>query len=109
MPGVFLWSYDHINDEWVKVPACVTTKRMTGTGKVVEGAHKLYWVLPNPSAVNCEAALTDNLTGDGDPVIDGFSSVRDSLPMNLIPPMQFTTGIYLKTLEAMTSITFGYV
>lgn len=109
MPGAYGWAWNHITEKWERVPSCVTTKRMTGTGQVVEGAHKLYWISMNPSAADSEAALTDNLDGAGDPAFDMFHASRDHMHAVLRPPMPFTTGIYLKTLNHMTSLIFGYV
>lgn len=109
MPGAYLWLWDDAKEKWVKAPAVVVPKRMTAAGQVVEGAHKLHWVSMNPSAADSEAALTDNLDGAGDPVFDMFHASRDHMHMVLSPPMPFTNGIYLKTLNHMTSVIFGYV
>lgn len=109
MPGAYGWEWNHITEEWEKAPACVTTKRMTEAGLVISGAHKLYWISCNPSLAASEWALTDNLDGAGDPELEHHHPDRESHNTNLVPPKFFATGIYLKTLENMTSMTFGYV
>lgn len=87
----------------------VETKRMTNTGQVVAGVHRLYWVSMNPSAANAVIALTDNTDGAGDPVFDMYHATRDHMHMVLSPPMLFDKGIYVKTFTSMTSMVFGYV
>ena len=109
MPGVFLWNYDPVSEEWVKVPACVRLKRMTEAGQVVSGARKLYWISCNPSVAASEWELTDDLDGLSDVLLDHHHPERESHNTNLVPPAKFSTGIYLKTFTNMTSMTFGYV
>lgn len=119
--ATFIWAWDTDAEEWIKVqvtaagylkvhlmPEEVTTKRMTGVGQVVSGAAKLHWLSMNPSAADSEAVLTDDLDGSGATVFDMFHASRDHMHMLLSPPMPFTTGIYLKTLNHMTSVMFGY-
>lgn len=107
--NVGTWAWDYVNNEWCKIPAAVTTKRMTTTGQVASGARKLFWVSMNPSAADSEAVLIDSLTATGDTVFDMFHASRDHMHMVLNPPMIFATGIYLKTIDHMTSMIFGYV
>lgn len=109
MPGILLWAWNHITEEWEEVPAVVTTKRLTGTGLVIAGAHKLHWVHENPSAGDSLFDLTDDLTGAGDVEFDHFSTAREGHLMHLDPPMPFSTGIYLKVYANYTSLVFGYV
>lgn len=109
MAQVGNWLWNHISHIWEKAPAVVTTKRMTATGQVVAGAHKLFWVSMNPSAANSAAVLTDDTDGSTATVFDMFLTTRDHMHMVLSPPMPFSTGIYLKTLTNMTSMIFGYV
>jgi len=103
------WRWNHISNEWEKVPAVVTTKRMTAVGQVVAGAHKLFWVSMNPSAANSVLVLTDDTDGLTATVFDAFHATRDHMHMVLSPPMPFTTGIWIKTLTSFTSVIFGYV
>lgn len=106
---VELWLWDDANRVWVKAPAVVVTKRMVGTGQVIAGAHKLYWMLLNPSAGLSLFELTDDTDGSTAVVLDHFDTSREGHDLPFSPPMPFTTGIYLKTLTNITSITFGYV
>jgi len=103
------WYWNYTTNEWEKVPAVVTTKRMTAIGQVIAGAHKLHWVSMNPSAANSELVITDDTDGSTATVFDAFHATRDHMHMVLSPPMPFTTGIYLKTLNHMTSLILGYV
>lgn len=109
MPGAYGWVWNHITEDWEKVPACVTTKRMIGTGQVIAGAHKLYWISCNPSAGLSVWELTDDTTGLTALVLDHYHTARESHNTNLVPPKQFATGIYLKTFTNMTSMVFGYI
>lgn len=104
-----IWLWNHITGEWEEAPAVVTPKRMTGTGQVIAGAHKLYWIACNPSAGSSVFELSDDTTGLTATVLDCFSTNREGKGFNLSPPMPFVNGIYLKTFTAMTSIVFGYV
>lgn len=109
MPGVTLHEWDNTLKKWVRAPAVVPGKRMTATGQVIAGAHKLYWISCNPSAGNSVWELTDDTDGSTEIVLDHYHTTRESHNTNLIPPKQFSTGIYLKTFTAMTSMVFGYV
>ena len=79
------------------MPEAVETKRRIAKGLVIAGAHKLYWISCNPSAGNSEWALADDTVGGGDIVLEHFHITQDSHNTNLIPPMQFYTGIYHST------------
>ena len=103
------WLWNHISSIWEKSPAAVTTVRLGATGQVAAGAHKLCWISCNPSAGNSVWELTDDLVGGFMVVLDHYHTDRESHNTNLIPPMQFTNGIYLKTFTNMTSMAFGYV
>ncbi|MBA7551629.1 hypothetical protein ES705_44177 [subsurface metagenome] len=109
MPAILLWEWNYILDKWEKVPASVLSIRKVGAGLVIAGAHKLYWISCNPSVAASEWELTDDLDGSGDIELDHHHPERESHNTNLVPPKQFTTGIYLKTYTNMTSITFGYI
>lgn len=109
MPDQFIWLWNHITNTWEKSPACVTTKRLIVAGPVVNAPAKLYWIACNPSVAASEWELTDDLDGLGDIVLDHHHPDRESHNTNLVPPKQFVTGIYLKTMTNMTSMTFGYV
>lgn len=109
MPGAYLWLWDYVNEEWVKAPACVLTKRVVATGQVIAGSHKLYWISCNPSVAASVWELTDDTDGSTGVVLDHYHTDRESHNTNLVPPKQFTTGIWLKTFTNMTSMTFGYL
>ena len=104
--GIWLWSPGQ--NKWVKQPADCPTMRMTAVGQVYEGACKLHWISMNPSAADSEAALSDDTDGSTATVFDMFHTSRDHMHMLLIPAMRFSTGIYLKNLNKMTSLIFGY-
>lgn len=106
---VELWLWDYTNHVWIKAPAVVVTKRMAGTGQVIAGVHKLFWVSMNPSAANSILVLTDDTDGSTATVFDMYHATRDHMHMVLNPPMPFTTGIYIKTFTSFTSVMFGYV
>jgi len=80
-----------------------------GAGQVIAGVHNLYWISCNPSLAASEWALSDDTDGLSDTLIEHHHPDRESHNTNLMPPMQFTKGIYLKTMTNMTSMTFGYV
>lgn len=89
--------------------AVVTTKRMVAVGQVVTGGHLLCWLSCNPSAGLSVWELTDNTDGALPLVLDHYHTDRESHNTNLIPPMPFARGIYLKTFTNMTSVIFGYI
>lgn len=105
--NIYLW--DKANAVWVEAPACVATEMKVATGQVIAGAHKLYWISCNPSAAASEWALSDDTDGSTATLLEHHHPDRESHNTNLIPPMSFATGIYLKTFTNMTSMTFGYV
>lgn len=90
-------------------PTFVYTNRLVAAGQVVVGVHNLYWIACNPSASDSEWALSDDTTGGTAIVLDHFYSGREGHVFLLSPPMKFGTGIYLKSVNKMTSMTFGYV
>jgi len=106
---VELWEWDEANNIWVKVPAVVATNRLVAVGQVIAGAHKLYWIKCNPSAGNSVWELSDDTTGLTATVLDEFHTAKEGHTDNFLPPMPFTTGIYLKTFTNMTSLIFGYI
>ena len=111
MPGqerlIRLWN--HFFNRWEKAPAVVTTVRLTAVGSVKGAPGKLYWIDCNPSGGDSEWALSDDLVGLGVTVLDEFHVGRESHMVTLNPPMQFVTGIYLKSENRMTAMTFGYI
>ena len=104
-----IWLWDDANSVWVEAPAVVVTKTMHAIGLVVAGAHKLYWVDCNPSAVNAEWALNDGLLPRAPIVLSEFHANRDSHVSNYYPPMQFNTGISLAAYDNMNAVTLGYI
>lgn len=85
------------------------TPRLVGTGQIKASAGKLYWLEVNPGAGNSLLELTDDLDGAGAVVYDCFHTSRESHMHSFDPPMEFTTGIYLKTFTSMTSVIAGYL
>jgi len=106
---VAIWLWNHITEEWEKAPAVVTTVRLVGAGPFVAGAHKLCWLACNPAAGNSVFELSDDTTGLTATVLDCFSTSREGKGWTFKPPMNFVTGIYLKTFTNMTSVTIGYI
>ena len=106
---VALWLWNSITDEWEKAPAVVTTTRLVAEDTGIAGAHKLYWIKCNPGVANSVWALTDAIAAGGVIIIDSFHAGREGHTVNLSPPMNFLTGIWLETFTNMTSMTFGYV
>lgn len=111
MPGeqVAGWLWNHINNTWEKAPAVVTYDRRVGTGLIVGGEHKLYWVACNPAAGNSVWELTDAVAALGPVALDHFHTGREGHILLINPPMNFTVGIYLETFTNMTSVVVGYV
>ena len=88
----------------------VKTVRLVAAGPVgLAGPHKLYWISCNPSAGNSVWELSDDIDGATAIVLDHYPTDRESHNTNLIPPKQFSKGIYLKTFTAMTSMVFGNI
>lgn len=108
MSGILTWEWNHITEEWVKAPACVSTIRKVASGEVIGGAHYLHWVSCNPSVAASEWELTDATAGGGDVVLDHHHPERESHNTNYVPPKYFATGIWLETFTNMTSMAFGY-
>lgn len=86
----------------------LSTLRRVGAGQVKASPGTLYWMKCNPSAGNSIWELSDDLDGSTAIVIDTFHTNKDGHMVTFDPPMEFSTGIYLKTFTNMTSITFGY-
>ena len=91
------------------LPTFVYTIRLVGVGQVIAGVHKLYWISCNPSAGLSEWGLSDAIIAAQPFLLEHFHTEKESHNTNLIPPMQFDTGIFLEKFANMTSITFGYV
>jgi len=107
--SVIVWKWNHLNNTYEREPAVITYDRRVGTGLVVGGVHKLYWISCNPGAGNSLWELTDAIVALGAVVLDHFHTGREGHVMNYYPPMQFNNGIYLETFTNMTSVVFGYV
>jgi len=88
------WAWNHHNNTWEKIPAVVSVDRRVGTGLIVGGAHKLYWVACNPAAGNSVWELTDSAVALGAVILDHFHTGREGHIMIISPPMPFTNGIY---------------
>ena len=106
---VELWLWDDTLQRWVKYPASSRYQRMTAVGQVVAGQHYLCWMTCRPSGGNSVWEVTDATAAGGGIVVECFSLAQESKMANFRPPIHFTTGIYLETFTAMTSITFGYI
>ena len=107
--GLLLFLWNNTLEVWEKAPVVVVTKRMTGTGQVVTGARKLYWINTTPSAGNSLVELTNDTAISGTVIYDCFHTDKETHVHSLIPPMPFSAGIYLETFTNMTSVVFGYV
>ena len=107
--GFLCWLWDDTLKVWVPAPAVVVTTLLDAEDEFIAGAHKLYWISCNPSAGNSEWGLSDAVAPGGDILIEHFHTTKESHNTNLIPPMQFNTGIFIEKLVAMTSMTFGYI
>jgi len=109
MSGGFGWVFDYASELWLPEPASVFTTLLDAEDEFIAGAHKLYWISCNPSAGNSEWGLSDAVAPGGAILLEHFHTSKESHNTNLIPPMQFTTGIFLEKLVLMTSMTFGYI
>jgi len=107
--GKFVWLWNHILGRWEPSPGVVTTTILDAEDEFIAGAHKLYWISCNPSAGNSEWGLSDAVAPGGAILLEHFHTTKESHNTNLIPPMDFTNGIYIEHLVAMTSMTFGYI
>lgn len=103
-----IWLWNSLLVKWEEAPAAVRHLRATGTGPVLAGRHKLHWVACTPSAPNAEWQLTDNTLPGAFIVYEHFDTDKESEQLNLIPPIQFVTGIYVEKFDNMTSLIFGY-
>ena len=83
--------------------------RRTVAGQVKASAGKLYWITMNPSAANSVIELTDDLDGSTAVKWDMTHGVNAAHHMNIDPPLEFSTGIWCKTLNNFTSVIFGYL
>lgn len=104
-----MWLWDNANNVWVPAPAAVVSERITATGLVIAGEHKLFWISMNPSAANSVLEITDATAPAGVMKLDAYHATRDHMHMMLMPPMQFDQGIYVETLTSYTSVIFGYI
>jgi len=105
--GIWLWN--HINNTWERAPAVVNTIRLTIAGPVKSAPGKLCWVACTPSAGNSLWQLSDTIAPPDTAVLECFSTAKESKGFVFNPPMFFVNGIYLQTVVAMLSITFGYI
>lgn len=84
----------------------VRTLLRSTTGTIKSTAGELLWISLNVDDGGGYIELTDDTTGSGSVV---YRMDRDySDHMNFSWPMQFTTGIYLKTIGACINAIFGY-
>ena len=83
--------------------------RRIGAGQVKASPGKLYWLKCNPAVAASVWELSDDLDGSTAVKIDGYHATRESHMSTFDPPLEFTTGIYLKTFTNMTSMVFGYL
>ena len=109
MSSILLWAYNHITEDWERVPAVVRTVRVVALGQAVLGACKLYWIACSPDAPGAEFELTDDTATPGIVVYDHFDNDKHSEQLPLSPPMQFTKGIWVEKLDHIHSLVFGYV
>lgn len=109
MNQIAAWRWNHITNQWEKEPAVVNTIRLVAVGQVAAGAHKLYWVTICPFAANWGIEVSDDTTGLTATVWDAWDDLKSSFHVVLSPPMNFTTGIYLKAMGNPVAVTFGYI
>lgn len=109
MPGAYEYRWDDTNEVWVKAPAVVTVVRLIAAGPVVGGAHKLYWITLTSNTANATITLSDDITGLTGIVYSLKCLANDSRHVVLAPPMPFTDGIYLKSVDKVDEVIFGYV
>ena len=110
MPGQQnIWLWNHISSIWEKAPAVVTTKLMAATGAVKGSAGKLYWVTLNVDGSGGYIELSDDTDGSTAVVYRLQAVGNDSKHAVLDPPMEFTTGIYLKGVDHIVNVIFGYI
>ena len=95
-------------DRTYGVSDTIIPKRMTAVGQVVGVPAKLHWMTMSPAAAASVIELTDDLVGGAVLAWDMTHGVNSSHHMNIMPPMPFANGIYLKTLTNMVSMIFGY-
>lgn len=85
------------------------TMRRIGTGQVKASAGKLFWIVMNPAAAASIWELSDDVDGSTAIVLDHYDAAREGHMFTFDPPMEFSSGIYLKAFTNMTSMTFGYL
>jgi len=109
MPSGFGWVFDYASELWLPEPASVVTKSKVATGQVIAGAHKLYWIACSPDSTGSEFELSDDTDGSTANVYCHFDSDKHSEHLSLSPPMQFSTGIYVKKFDKIKCLHFGYI
>ena len=107
MAQVGTWAWDWAVNRWRKGPASIETVRLLGAGLARAGSCKCFFVHVNPSAPNALAEITDAVAGGGVVKFDHFDTDREASHMLFVPPLQFTTGIFLETATNLTSVVFG--
>lgn len=105
----FIWLWDEANNLWVPAPAAVVPVRLVAAGPVVGGAHKLYWITLTSDTDNATITLSDDTDGTTGIVYSLKCLANDSRHVVLAPPMPFTDGIYLKSVDKVDEVIFGYV
>ena len=95
-------------DKTYGVSDTIIPKRMTAVGQVAGVPAKLHWMTMSPTAAASLIELTDDLVGGAVIAWDMTHGVNSAHHMNIMPPMPFANGIYLKTLTNMVSMIFGY-
>jgi len=93
----------------VRAHGGLSTFLRTTTGVVKNGAGHLYWVTMNGGAGNTRIELSNDADGSTAAVYAINCLQNCAFHVVLDPPMEFDTGIYLKTLSNATDVIFGYV
>ena len=87
----------------------LSTLLRTAAGQVKASAGKLYWVTLNVDSSGGYIELSNDLDGSTARVYRLQAVANDSKPAILDPPMEFSTGIYLKSVDHIECVIFGYL
>lgn len=87
----------------------LSTALKVAVGAVKASAGKLYWVTMNGGAGNTRVELSDDLDGSTAAVYALQCLQNCVAHVVLDPPMEFATGIWLKTFTNATDTIFGYL
>jgi len=92
-----------------RAEAGLSTALKVAVGAVKASAGKLYWVTMNGGAGNTRVELSDDLDGSTAAVYALQCLQNCVAHVVLDPPMEFATGIWLKTFTNATDTILGYL